>query len=43
MNFAVSGRRFSVEAYTKNVKEKVIKCSVKTVEVLLDVDGPVLT
>ena len=29
--------RFRFDAYAKNVKEKAIKCSLETIEVLLDV------
>ena len=32
-----------LEHMQKNVREKVTKCSLKTTEVLLDVDGHVLT
>ena len=34
--------RSSFEAYAKNVQEKAINCSLKTIEVLLDADGHVL-
>ena len=37
------GCRLSVEANAKNVREKTTKCSLKTTEVLFDVDGHVLT
>ena len=37
------GCRFGFEEYAKNVKEKATKCSLKTTEILLDVDGYVLT
>ena len=36
------GCRFSFNAYAKNVREKATNCSLKTTEVLLDVDGYVL-
>ena len=35
--------RFSFEAYAENVQEKTTKGSLETAEVLLDVDGHVLT
>ena len=35
--------RFIFEAYMINVREKATKCSSRTTEVLLDVDGHVLT
>ena len=35
--------RFSYKAYAKNVKEKAIKHSLKTTEVLLGADGYVVT
>ena len=35
--------RFSFEAYVKNVREKVAKCSLKATEVLCDADGHLLT
>ena len=31
------------EKFTKNVREKVTKCSLKTTEALLDADGHLLT
>ena len=34
---------FSFEAYPINVREKVTLCSLETTEVLLNVDGYVLT
>ena len=37
------GCRFSFEAYAKKVSEKATRCSLETTEVLLDVDGHVLT
>ena len=37
------GCRSSDKAYTKDVREKATKCSLKTNEVLLDADGHVLT
>ena len=37
------GNGFSFEAYMKNVREKVSKCTLKTTGVLLDADGHVLT
>ena len=37
------GCRFSFEAYAKDVREKMTKCSLKTTEVLLDADGHMLT
>ena len=37
------GCRFSFEVYAKNVTEEVTKCSLKTIEVLLDTDGHALT
>ena len=37
------GCRFSFEPYAENIREKVTKCSLKTTEVLLDVDGHVHT
>ena len=37
------GCRLSFEAYAKIVREKATKCSLKTTEVLLDVDGHALT
>ena len=37
------GCRFSFEATAKNVTEKANQCSLKTTEILLDADGPVLT
>ena len=36
------GCRSSFEAYAKNVREKTTKCSLKTIEVLLDTDGHAL-
>ena len=33
----------SFDAYAKNVRKKVTKCSLKTTEVLLNGDGHVLT
>ena len=35
--------RFSFKAYAKNVREKAVKCSLKTTEVLLNTNGHVLT
>ena len=35
--------RFSFEAYTKRVREKENRCSLKTTEVLLDANGHALT
>ena len=35
--------RLSVEAYAKNIREKVSKCSLKFTAVLLDTDGYMLT
>ena len=37
------GCRFSFVAYSKNVREKATKCSLKTTDVLLDADKHVLT
>ena len=37
------GCRFSFETYAKNVREKVTECSLKTIEVLFNADGHVLT
>ena len=37
------GCRFSFEAYAKNLRKKVTEWSVKTTEVLLNVDGHVFT
>ena len=37
------GCRFSFDAYAKNVREKLTNCSFKITEVLLDLDGHVLT
>ena len=37
------GSRFNLKEYAKNLREKATKCSLKTTEVLLDVDGHVLT
>ena len=37
------GYRFSFEAHVKNVSEKATKCSLTTTEVLVKVDGHVLT
>ena len=34
--------RFNFDAYAKNVREKVTKCSFKTTEVHLDFDGYLL-
>ena len=39
----ILGCRFSFEAYPENVREKAIKYSLKTIEVLLNADGHVLT
>ena len=36
------GGRFSFKAYTKNVREKTTKSSLKTTEFFLDADGHVL-
>ena len=33
------GCRFSFEVYENNIREKASQCSLKTTEVLLDVDG----
>ena len=35
--------RLSFEAFTKNEREKVTKCSLETAEALLDAGGHVLT
>ena len=32
--------RFSFETYVKNIREKATKCSLKTIEVVLDTGGP---
>ena len=32
--------RFSFEIYAKNIREKTTKCSLKTIEVVLDTGGP---
>ena len=37
------GCMFSFEACVNNMKEKVTRCSLKTIEVPLDADGHVLT
>ena len=37
------GCRFSFEAYAKNVREKAIKCSLKTIVVRLGADGHLYT
>ena len=37
------GCRFSFKVYAKHVREKATKNSLKTTEVLLDVDGHMLT
>ena len=37
------GCRFSFETYAKNVTEKVTECSLKTIEVLFNADGHVIT
>ena len=39
----MSGCRFSLKAYAKNVKEKTTKCSLKAIDMLLDADRHVLT
>ena len=37
------GCSFSFEAYSKNIREKATKCSLKLAEALLDADGYELT
>ena len=37
------GCRFNFEAYAKNVQKTATKCSLKTIALLLDADGHVLT
>ena len=37
------GCRFNFEAYAKNVREKATKCFLKTVEILSNADGQVVT
>ena len=39
----ILGCRLNVEAYEKNVREKTTKCSLKTIEILLNADEHVLT
>ena len=39
----MSGSWFSFKGYAKNVKEKATKCSLKTTDIPLGVDGHVLT
>ena len=37
------GCRFSFEVYSKNVREKATKCSLKSTDALLSADGHVVT
>ena len=39
----ILGCRFTFKAYAKNVREKTAKYILKTTEILMDVDGHVLT
>ena len=43
MKNSMLGSRFSFEANAKNVREKVTKCSLKTIVTLLDNDGHVVS